>query len=235
MGVPVFYLVTSDPVGLSDGPSTYGYVQGNPLNSYDPNGLTSLSLCANPINAAACAALGGATLDGGINVGVQAYNKGWSCIDWDEAGGKALEGALLGVGGYGVGLGVVKYGGGLLAGLGRGFGGLADDVSRQAAKKAIHKNSLDYVGDTHVYRVKGPNGTHKIGESAQGTRVRDGASIRAEQQARKLTRETGDVYTTVIRKTFPDKASARNYETRLIERFRRIYGEDSLPGNKTNR
>ena len=100
----------------------------------------------------------------------------------------------------------------------------------------VHKNSLDYVGDTHVYRIKGPDGsTYKMGESAQGTRVRDGASIRAEQQARRLTRETGDTYTSEIRKTFSDKASARDYETRVIERFRRMYGQDKLPGNKTNR
>jgi hypothetical protein len=107
-----------------------------------------------------------------------------------------------------------------------------------AAPKAVsqvHQNSLDYVGDTHVYRIKGPNGTHKIGESAQGTRVRDGASIRGEQQARRLTRETGDFYESDIRKTFPDKRSAREYETQLIELFRRMFGEDVLPGNSTNR
>ena len=99
----------------------------------------------------------------------------------------------------------------------------------------MHKNSLDYVGDTQVYRVRGPNGTHKIGESAQDVRARDGASIRAEQQTRRLTRETGDAYSSEIRKTFPDKRSARDYETRLIERFRRMFGDDALPGNKTNR
>lgn len=104
-----------------------------------------------------------------------------------------------------------------------------------AAKATPHKNSLDYVGETHVYRVKGPDGTFKIGESAQGVRVSDVASVRAEQQARRLTRETGDRFETDIRKTFPDKASARDYETRLIERFRRMYGDDTLPGNKTNR
>jgi hypothetical protein len=65
--------------------------------------------------------------------------------------------------------------------------------------------------------------------------VRDGASIRGEQQARGLTRETGDFYESEIRKTFPDKQSARDYETRLIERFREMFGEDCLRGNKTNR
>ncbi len=108
-------------------------------------------------------------------------------------------------------------------------------VTTSASKKVVHKNSLDYVGETHVYRIKGPKGSHKIGESAQGTRVRDGASIRAEQQVRDLTRETGQPYRSDIRKTFPDKRSAREYETRLIERFRRRYGDDALPGNKTNR
>ncbi len=108
-------------------------------------------------------------------------------------------------------------------------------AASNVTKKVPHKNSLDYVGETHVYRVKGPNGNYKIGESAQGTRVGDGASIRAEQQARKLTRQTGDRYSTDIRKTFPDKRSAREYETRLIERFRQRYGQDTLPGNKTNR
>ena len=104
-----------------------------------------------------------------------------------------------------------------------------------APVKTVHKNSLEYVGDTHVYRVRGPEGTHKIGESAQGVRVRDGASIRGEQQARRLTRETGNFYESEIRKTFSDKRSVRDYETRLIERFRKMFGDDTLPGNKTNR
>ena len=105
----------------------------------------------------------------------------------------------------------------------------------RAGKRVVHRNSLEYVGETHVYRIKGANGTHKIGESAQGTRVCDGASIRGEQQARRLTRETGDLYRSKILKTFSDKRSARDYETRLIERYRRIFGDDTLPGNITNR
>ena len=116
-----------------------------------------------------------------------------------------------------------------------GAGKLANRLNKLTKGTKVHKNSLDYVGETHVYRVKGPKGTHKIGESAQGTRVRDGASIRAEQQARQLRKQTGDIYETDIRKTFPNKRSAREYETRLIERFRSRYGQDTLPGNKTNR
>ena len=100
----------------------------------------------------------------------------------------------------------------------------------------VHKNSLEYVGDTHVYRIVGPDGsTYKIGESAQGVRVGDGASKRGEQQARALTRETGEQYESQIRQHFPGKREARSYETRVIERFRRIFGQESLPGNKTNR
>lgn len=76
-----------------------------------------------------------------------------------------------------------------------------------------------------------PEGTHKIGESAQGVRLRDGASIRGEKQARQLTRETGDANVSEIRKIFPNKAAARDYETRLIDRFRQIFGKESLPGN----
>jgi len=121
------------------------------------------------------------------------------------------------------------------------LGVAATRFQSQAARGTIapesvpHKNSLDYVGDTHVYRIKGPNGTHKIGESAQGVRVRDGASIRAEQQVRRLNREVGPGHSAEIRKTFPDKRAARDYETRVIERFRRMFGDDALPGNKTNR
>ena len=100
---------------------------------------------------------------------------------------------------------------------------------------SVHKNSLAYVGETHVYRIQGPSGTFKIGESARGVRLNDGASIRATQQARRLTRETGDFYHTTIIKTFADKRSAREYETKFIERFRRMFGQDALPGNKTNR
>jgi hypothetical protein len=103
-----------------------------------------------------------------------------------------------------------------------------------AAEAGIHKNSLEYIGETHVYRVKGPDGaTFKIGESAQGVRVTDGLSIRAEQQVRRLQRDTGETFSSEIRQTFGSKAEARGYERQLIERFRRMYGEDALPGNKS--
>jgi RHS repeat-associated protein len=121
-----------------------------------------------------------------------------------------------------------------VAGVGPGSA-LLSPRSRVSPNKVAHGNSLDYIGDTHVYRIKGPNGTYKIGESMQGVRNTDGASMRAEEQVRKFQRETGDFYSSDIRKTFPDKRAAREYETKLIDRFRRLFGDDSLPGNKTNR
>ncbi|WP_419227317.1 hypothetical protein [Alteromonas sp. OM2203] len=113
----------------------------------------------------------------------------------------------------------------------KGAKALADDVPT-----SVHKNSRSYEGETHVYAIRSPDGSvNKIGESAQGVRIRDGASKRAEQQVRRLNREVGPGHTSEIRNIFPNKNAARNYETRLIERYRRMYGQDTLPGNKTNR
>lgn len=112
---------------------------------------------------------------------------------------------------------------------------LGEPFLRVAEKSGIHKNSLKYVGETHVYRILGPDGKiYKIGESAQGV-MRNGLSTRGERQARMLSRESGLSFRSEIRRTFPDKASAREYERRTIERFRGIYGPKTLPGNKTNR
>jgi RHS repeat-associated protein len=100
----------------------------------------------------------------------------------------------------------------------------------------IHKNSLQYVGESHVYRINGPDGRpHKIGESSQGTRKSDGQSIRAERQVRRLQRETGETYSSEIVKTTPGKQASRWYETGLIRRFRRLFGSEQLPGNKGDR
>ena len=57
-------------------------------------------------------------------------------------------------------------------------------------------------------------------------------SIRAEQQAKRLTKETGKKFDTEIRNNFNSKKEAYDYENKLIKRYRRIYGQDKLPGNK---
>ena len=108
--------------------------------------------------------------------------------------------------------------------------------SSSSSAPSVHGNSKQYVGKTHVYVIKNTSTgqAHKIGESMQGLN-KQGQSKRAITQARKLERTTGDRYKTEIRKTFDTKAEARNHETRTIEKFRELFGDDQLPGNKGNR
>ena len=112
---------------------------------------------------------------------------------------------------------------------------LKDYFPLKAGEK-IHKNSLEYKGETHVYSIHrvSDGKTYKVGQSSQGVRQRDGASKRAEQQVRKLMKETGERYESKIRKNFENKKKGLGYETRLIKRTRSIKGSQSLPGNKNN-
>lgn len=114
----------------------------------------------------------------------------------------------------------------------------------QALNITVHRNSLSYVGPTHVYRIIGPDGkTFKIGESALGTISRGagaGLSRRGEAQARALFKRTGLEFRSEIIKNFGSKRAARAYENQVIERFRASYPEEQfgfrvLPGNRTNR
>lgn len=50
-----------------------------------------------------------------------------------------------------------------------------------------------------------------------------------------IARIRAAVFESDIRRTFSTKAEARDYETKLIERFRSMFGKDQLPGNKGNR
>jgi len=104
---------------------------------------------------------------------------------------------------------------------------------------STHGNSLSNGADTHVYAIRNPKGqAYKVGESAGGVRAGDGQSIRAEQQVRDLIREFGPGFTSQIRHrggAFPGKAAGRSYETKFIKTFRRLFGDDTLPGNLTDR
>lgn len=116
----------------------------------------------------------------------------------------------------------------------------AGKAAVKSVKEKLHKNSKEYEGESHVYRIKNKDGTYKIGESSQG-KDKFGNSKRAESQVAKLKRETGDSsYQSEVRKDFSSKKDARNYETRVIERMRSFYGKNKndksvLVGNKNNR
>ena len=100
----------------------------------------------------------------------------------------------------------------------------------------LGRRQIRFDRKTHIYAIRDPQGhMYKIGESAMGVRVRDGASKRAEFQVRCLLREKGAGFTSEIRRTFDDKFQARIYEVRLILRFRKMFGIKALPGNKVNR
>ena len=73
-----------------------------------------------------------------------------------------------------------------------------------------------------------------VGESVQGVRGGAGASIRAEQQVRKLQRDTGQSFEAEIRRNFDRKVDARAYEKRFIQTYEKLYGKRP-PGNPLNR
>ena len=97
------------------------------------------------------------------------------------------------------------------------------------------RNSSRWAGDTDVYAIRDAAGrVMKIGESAAG-RTAAGLSRRAESQVARLQRVTGGRFSSEIRRTLPTKRAAVGYQTRLIERYRSRYGQDTLPFNLNNR
>ncbi len=59
-----------------------------------------------------------------------------------------------------------------------------------------------------------------------------GQSIRAEAQAGKLRTKTANDIKTQIRKEFDNKKDAVKYQDKLRDKYRGMYGDDLLPGNK---
>jgi hypothetical protein len=95
----------------------------------------------------------------------------------------------------------------------------------------LHKNDSRYIGPTHIYQIveKETGQLWKIGESARGLNA-EGLSIRAEEQVRKLRKETGRRFESVVIETLNGKTAARARETELIKNLR-VAGH-TLPGNK---
>lgn len=110
---------------------------------------------------------------------------------------------------------------------------------RKTPPKEVHKNSNDYVGETHLYAIKDREGKIlKYGESSQGFNKK-GQSKRAHEQVRKLERENpGKEFEAKIVRKYDSKADARHGprgERKYIETHRKVFGKESLPLNKGNR
>ncbi len=87
------------------------------------------------------------------------------------------------------------------------------------APLSIHGNDLRSKKPNHIYKITEDGVTYKFGESGQGLKKRDGLSKRAEQQVRKLRKADPDShYESKILRTYPDKATAKKFETKIIEK-----------------
>jgi hypothetical protein len=115
----------------------------------------------------------------------------------------------------------------------------SSDTNVAEPQRTVNRNLRDYVGQSHVYVIKAPNGSvYKVGKSSGGTRKRDDLSIRAENQVRRLNREdvanggAGGYSSQIRRDNLPGSGAALDYETRWRDTYRRLFGQDLLPGNR---
>ena len=99
-------------------------------------------------------------------------------------------------------------------------------------KPLLHKNSSVYEGEIPLYRILDKEGkTYKIGESSRAGKKMV-SPFWTEEEVRNLRKETGQAYRSEIRRVFASKKEACSYEARIIKRFRKLYGNCALPGNK---
>jgi RHS repeat-associated protein len=253
--------ISPDPIGLAGGLNLFAYCDNDPVNSVDPSGLNPVVLPALA-EAGATVETGIAAVGVALQqAGAAIARTGAVAVAGVKTALQGI-GTNLGLSGVGASCSALSGGGADLqptgtpsnngggadlqpTGTSSNNGGGADlqptatssdsgggiDLLPEAARH--HGNDLQNTRATHVYRIDGPGGgLHKIGESSQGTR-RDGSSVRAESQVRKLLRRTGQIYGSRIIKRFPNKAAARAYETRLIRRYTSRFGRP--PGNPLDR
>src|SRR3546814_27675 len=108
------------------------------------------------------------------------------------------------------------------------------EKTQGAIAKPVHKNSLQYVGDTHIYVIRDESGKIlKYRESAMG-KNKVGQPIRGQLQARKLMRQNpGQEYKSEVIRDFSSKAEARVAETRYITTHKKVLGDQALQLHKT--
>lgn len=83
--------IQSDPIGLAGGINTYGYVLGNPINNFDPNGLD----CVSANGTTRCSFPGGPTFDVPTPSGFPANLSGDETFYHDYLVSRGLNGAAL--------------------------------------------------------------------------------------------------------------------------------------------
>ena len=102
------------------------------------------------------------------------------------------------------------------------------------ARWRVHGNSREYVGETHVYAIRGPNGVYKNrAEHARRARTRWRFNQRRSPNTGLATSDRRNVS---FRDScsIPRQGNGAAIRNTIDERIRQIYGQDALPGNATN-